>query len=663
MDNKDRYNELKQTLEYHSKRYYNDDEPEISDYEYDMMMKELKEIEKKHPDWITKDSPTQHVGGSPKREAGVLVKHRVPMLSLQDVFSKEEVDDFVKEMQETLDDPTFVVEYKIDGLSMALRYNNGDLDVAITRGDGIIQGEDVTANARVIKDVKQHLKDKIEYLEIRGEVYMTTKSFDKVNEYQELQGKKVFANPRNCAAGTLRQLDSSITKQRDLSLFIFNIQDIRGKDIKTHTQGYDFLKSQGIKVIDDYKVCKTSEEVWNAIQQIGANRYNLEYDIDGAVVKIDDFSQREQLGNTAKTPRWAIAYKYPPEEKETVLRDIELSVGRTGRITPTAIFDSIRLCGTTVSRATLHNQDFIDDLDIRIGDTIVVYKSGEIIPKIKSVVKSKRPEGTTPYKLPDKCPVCGAKTENNNGEVDLKCTNPNCPSKLLRRIVNFVSRDAMDIKGFGIAYVETLVDAKYVKDLSDIYRLKDKREELLNKKVIGLVKSTDNLLNAIEKSKENDASHLLTSLGINGIGKSASKSIMKKFKNFDNLLKATYDELISVDDIGDTSAKAILEYFSSEESIKLINDFKELGLRMDVDDNSLDNKLDNETFVITGTLPTLSRKDAASLVEQHGGKVSGSVSKKTSYVLAGEAAGSKLTKANDLGIKVINEEEFLEMIK
>lgn len=492
MDDLKRYEELVKTIEYHNDRYYNQDDPKISDYEYDMMMKELKKIEKDHPEFVTPNSPTQHVGGSAKREAGVLVRHRVPMLSLQDVFSKEEVQDFVKSMQETLVDPVFVVEYKIDGLSMALRYENGLLTTAITRGDGIIQGEDVTVNAKVIKDVKNKLKEPIEYLEVRGEVYMTNEAFDKVNEIQELNNKKTFANPRNCAAGTLRQLDSRITKQRNLSMFIFNIQDIRGKEITSHSQGYEYLKIQGMKVIDNYQVCHNFEEVWKAIEMIGESRDQLGYDIDGAVVKIDSYAQRQQLGQTAKVPRWAVAYKYPPEEKETKLLDIELSVGRTGRITPTAIFEPVRLCGTTVSRATLHNQDFIDSLDVRLGDTIIVYKSGEIIPKVKGVNKDKRPAGSVPYHIGNTCPVCGAPTYQEEGTVDIKCSNPTCPSKLVRNVVNFVGRDAMDIKGFGLSYVETLIDQGYIHDVSDIYILKDKRHELLDKKVIALVKSTDN---------------------------------------------------------------------------------------------------------------------------------------------------------------------------
>ena len=643
MDDLSRYKELKATILYHNDRYYNQDNPEITDYEYDMMMQELKGLEQKHPEYITSDSPTQKVGGSAKREAGVLVRHNVPMLSLQDVFSKEDVDAFVADMQDQLVDPTFVVEYKIDGLSMALRYVNGKLDVAVTRGDGVLQGEDVTVNAKVIKDVKNILKEPIEYLEVRGEVYMTNEAFDKVNEIQEIKGKKLFANPRNCAAGTLRQLDSSITKERNLSMFVFNIQDAKGREFTSHSEGYEYLKRQGIKIIEDYKICKTAKEVWEAIEAIGENRDKLGYDIDGAVVKIDSFADRQKLGATAKVPRWAVAYKYPPEEKETKLLAIELSVGRTGRITPTAIFEPIRLCGTTVSRATLHNQDFIDDLDVRIGDTIVVYKSGEIIPKVKGVVKEKRPADSAPYVIGNTCPVCGAPAVREGDNADIKCTNHSCPSKLVRNIVNFVGRDAMDIKGFGFAYVETLVDHGYLKDLSDIYGLIDKRQELLDKKIIGLVKSTDNLLNAIEGSKNNDAIKLLTSLGISNVGKSAAKSLMKKFKSIDNLMKASYAQLIEVNDIGDISAMAIINYFKNPDNQAVVQRLKEYGVNMNIiEAQDGDERFDGKTFVVTGTLPTLSRKAASELIEKHGGKVSGSVSKKTDYLLAGENAGSKL---------------------
>lgn len=664
MDAKTRIEELKKTLEYHSNRYYNMDDPEISDYEYDSMMQELKKLEKEHPELVTPDSPTQRVGGTAKREAGVLVRHNVPMLSLQDVFSKEEVCNFVNEMKEQLEDPEFVVEYKIDGLSMALRYEDGVLKLAETRGDGINFGEDVTENAKVIPDVKKKLKDALPYLEIRGEVYMKLKDFDAVNETQELLGRKPFANPRNCAAGTLRQLDSRITKERKLSMFIFNVQEVRGRTFATHTEGYEFLKKQGIHVIDDYKVCKTAEEVWDAITRIGENRGNLGYDIDGAVVKLNRIADREKLGSTSKVPRWAVAYKYPPEEKETKVLDIELSVGRTGRITPTAIFEPIRLCGTTVSRATLHNQDFIDDLDIGIGDTIVVYKSGEIIPKVKEVIHAKRPEGTVRFEIPDVCPVCGAKTEREKDTADIKCTSPNCPAQLERHIINFVGRDAMDIKGFGTVYIEELVRLGYLKDVADIYDLKDHREELIEQGIIGKEKNTDKLLDAIETSKKNDAYKLLTGLGIPNVGKAAAKAILKYFKEFDALEAADMDQLQEVNDIGEVSADCIFRFFGDEKNKVLLQRLREAGVNMAyIPEEGADERFAGQTFVLTGTLPSMDRKEAAALIEKFGGKVAGSVSKKTAYVLAGENAGSKLTKANELGIKVISEEDILAMTK
>lgn len=664
MDAKTRIEELKKTLEYHSNRYYNMDDPEISDYEYDSMMQELKKLEKEHPELVTPDSPTQRVGGTAKREAGVLVRHNVPMLSLQDVFSKEEVYNFVNEMKEQLEDPEFVVEYKIDGLSMALRYEDGVLKLAETRGDGINFGEDVTENAKVIPDVKKKLKDALPYLEIRGEVYMKLKDFDAVNETQELLGRKPFANPRNCAAGTLRQLDSRITKERKLSMFIFNVQEVRGRTFATHTEGYEFLKKQGIHVIDDYKVCKTADEVWDAITRIGENRGNLGYDIDGAVVKLNRIADREKLGSTSKVPRWAVAYKYPPEEKETKVLDIELSVGRTGRITPTAIFEPIRLCGTTVSRATLHNQDFIDDLDIGIGDTIVVYKSGEIIPKVKEVIHAKRPEGTVRFEIPDVCPVCGAKTEREKDTADIKCTSPNCPAQLERHIINFVGRDAMDIKGFGTVYIEELVRLGYLKDVADIYDLKDYREELIEQGIIGKEKNTDKLLDAIETSKKNDAYKLLTGLGIPNVGKAAAKAILKYFKEFDALETADMEKLQEVNDIGEVSADCIFRFFGDEKNKVLLQRLREAGVNMAyIPEEGADERFAGQTFVITGTLPSMDRKEAAALIEKFGGKVAGSVSKKTAYVLAGENAGSKLTKANELGIKVISEEDVLAMTK
>lgn len=663
MDIKEEVKALRQQIEYHSNRYYNMDAPEITDYEYDMLMQRLKQIEKEHPELIDASSPTQKVGGSAKREAGVLVRHNVPMLSLQDVFSKEEVLEFVREMQEKLDHPEFVVEYKIDGLSMSLRYEQGKLVLAETRGDGINFGEDVTANAKVIEDVKTSLKDAPEYLEIRGEVYMTEAAFSHVNETQELLGKKTFANPRNCAAGTLRQLDSKIVKERHLSMFIFNLQQVTGREFATHTEAYAYMKSQKIPVIEDYRVCYTGEEVWDAICAIGEKRGELAYDIDGAVVKINRYADRELLGNTSKVPRWAVAYKYPPEEKETKLLDIELSVGRTGRITPTAIFEPIRLCGTSVSRATLHNQDFINDLDIAIGDTIVVYKSGEIIPKVKEVLHEKRPEGAHTFVIPDVCPVCGAPTYREENTADIKCSSATCPAQLERHIINFVGRDAMDIKGFGTAYIEELIRQGYLHDIADIYELSAYREELIEKGILGKEKNTDKLLGVIEASKQNDAYQLMTGLGISGIGKTAAKSLMEHFGSIHAVADASMEQLVEVNDIGEISAKAIYQYFHDAKSKELLERMQKHGVNMvRLQAAGSDDVLANHTFVITGTLPTMGRKEAAELIELHGGKVSSSVSKKTNYLLAGENAGSKLDKANALGVTVLTEEELLQMI-
>ena len=664
MEIQEKIEALRKEIEYHIERYYNQDDPEITDYEYDQKMNELKRLEKEHPEYVTPDSPTQKVGGSAKREAGVLVEHNVPMLSLQDVFDRGEVENFVAEMKKQLDDPEFVVEYKIDGLSLSLRYEYGELKLAETRGDGIQYGEDVTANAKVNRDVKKKLKDKPEYLEIRGEVYMTEADFEKVNEKQELLGKKLFANPRNCAAGTLRQLDTAVTKERGLSMFIFNIQDARGISFETHTEGYEYLKKQGIRVIEEYTVCKTADEVWAAIEKIGENRGKLPYDIDGAVVKINRFSDREKLGATSKVPRWAVAYKYPPEEKETKLLDIELSVGRTGRITPTAVFEPVRLCGTSVSRATLHNQDFIDELDIGIGDTIVVYKSGEIIPKVRRVIHEKRPAGVKKFVIPNVCPVCGAKTEREKDTADIKCTSPNCPAQLERHMINFVGRDAMDIKGFGATYIMELVHLGYLKDIADIYDLKQHREELIEQGIIGKEKNTDKLLDAIEKSKQNEAFQLLTGFGIPNVGKAAAKTILKHFGSIEALMQADMESLQQVADVGEVTALCIRNYFQDENNCKIIERLKEAGVNMEMaESGSEDGRFDGLTFVITGTLPTMDRKAAAALIEAHGGKVSGSVSKKTNYLLAGENAGSKLTKANDLGVSVISEEELQEMLK
>lgn len=653
-------NRLRKEIRHHNNCYYNNDEPEISDYEYDQLMLQLKKLEADYPELVTKNSPTQMVGGNARREAGVLVAHDVPMLSLQDVFSRQEVEEFVTSAIEQLDNPEFVVEEKIDGLSLALRYRDGILVQAITRGDGIIQGEDVTDNAKVIKDIKEKLKEPLPYFEIRGEVYMSREAFAKVNARQELLGLKQFANPRNCAAGTLRQLNSKVVKDRQLSMFVFNLQRVEGREFASHTEAYEFMKKQGIKVIHNYQVCHTASEVMGAIDRIGASRGELPYDIDGAVVKLNSFAQRQALGETSKVPRWAVAYKYPPEEKETKLLNIELSVGRTGRITPTAVFEPVQLCGTKVERATLHNQDFIDGLDIRIGDTIKVFKSGEIIPKVRSVCHEKRPVGTVPFLIGDTCPVCGHKAVR---EADIKCTNPSCPAQLENHIINFVSRDAMDIKGMGEQNIHALIEGGYIQDIADIFNLAVHRDELIAKGVIGKEKNTDKLLAAIEKAKENEPQRLVTGLGIAGIGKAAARELMLHYGSIDALAEADVESIQQVRDIGSIGSQAIYEYFRDDVNGDILRRLKEYGVNMELQDTGIvDDVLAGKTVVVTGTLPTLSRNDVKNLIEAHGGKAAGSVSKKTDYVLAGEAAGSKLVKAQELGITIIDEAEFLQLI-
>ncbi len=656
-------NRLRKAIRHHNNCYYNNDEPEISDYEYDQLMLQLKKLEADYPELVTKNSPTQMVGGNARREAGVLVAHDVPMLSLQDVFSRQEVEEFVTSAIEQLDNPEFVVEEKIDGLSLALRYRDGILVQAITRGDGIIQGEDVTDNAKVIKDIKEKLKEPLPYFEIRGEVYMSREAFAKVNARQELLGLKQFANPRNCAAGTLRQLNSKVVKDRQLSMFVFNLQRVEGREFASHTEAYEFMKKQGIKVIHNYQVCHTASEVMGAIDRIGASRGELPYDIDGAVVKLNSFAQRQALGETSKVPRWAVAYKYPPEEKETKLLNIELSVGRTGRITPTAVFEPVQLCGTRVERATLHNQDFIDGLDIRIGDTIKVFKSGEIIPKVRSVCHEKRPVGTVPFLIGDSCPVCGHKAVREVDTADIKCTNPSCPAQLENHIINFVSRDAMDIKGMGEQNIHALIEGGYIQDIADIFNLAVHRDELIAKGVIGKEKNTDKLLAAIEKAKENEPQRLVTGLGITGIGKAAARELMLHYGSIDALAEADVESIQQVRDIGSIGSQAIYEYFRDDVNGDILRRLKEYGVNMELQDTGIvDDVLAGKTVVVTGTLPTLSRNDAKNMIEAHGGKAAGSVSKKTDYVLAGEAAGSKLVKAQELGITIIDEAEFLQLI-
>lgn len=657
------YKDLCEQIKYHMDRYYNQDTPEISDYEYDQLMIRLKAIEKEHPEIIAKDSPTQIIGGTAKREAGVTVEHNVPMLSIQDVFSKEEVLDWVHSVRALHPDVKFDVEQKIDGLSMSIRYQNGSLALAETRGDGLI-GEDVTANALVIPDVVKKLKNDYDYLELRGEVYMSHKDFDAVNEKQELLGKKLFANPRNCAAGTLRQLDSKMVKERGLSMFIFNIQSGNDELMASHHAGLERLaKEDGIKIAPSV-LCTTDEEILAQIDAIGEARGDLEYDIDGAVIKIDQVAYRNDFPAGSKYSAGHIAYKYPPEEKEAVITDIELSVGMTGRVNPTAIFTPIRLCGTTVSRATLHNQDFIDSLGIAIGKKVLVYKSGEIIPKIKAVVDDNDKENV--YKIPDICPVCGAPVVREADTADMKCTNDDCRAKLERRIINFVQRDAMDIKGFGEEYIKALIEEGYLNNIGDIYLLKNHRETLIAKGIIGKEKNTDKLLGVIEESKKNEVYRLITGLSIGNVGKASAKTLMKHFDSVDELMHASVESLQEVEDVGETTALAIHEFFHKESNIELIGRLKEYGLNMEAEKNQGTSELAGMTFVITGDVNHFkNRNELVEFIESKGGKAAGSVSKKTTALINNDSTSnsSKNKKAKDLGIPIWTEEEFLEKIR
>ena len=665
MDTAKRAEELRALLNHYSTLYYDQDDPAVSDLEYDTLMRELKQIEADHPELVSPDSPTQKVGGTAKRTAGVLIPHRVPMLSMQDLFSREEVEHFVQDCRDKLgEDISFLVETKIDGLSMSLRYEQGRLVTAITRGDGRNFGEDVTLNAKVIPDVAVQLKQPLEYLEIRGEVYMTEAAFAAVNERQELLGKKTFANPRNCAAGTLRQLDASITRERGLSFFVFNVQDIRGRELKTHEEAYRFLQDCGVTVIAHYFVCRSMEEVWSAVETIGEMRGSLPYDIDGAVIKVNELAARAQLKDTAKNAGYQVAYKYPPERKETKLLNIELSVGRTGRITPTAVFEPIRLCGTTVSRCTLHNQDYITNLNICLGSTLLIEKSGEVIPKCVGEIASKRPAGAEIFRIPMVCPVCGEPAVRED-TADIKCVNLNCPAQLERLVEHFVSRSAMDIKGFGAVYVHDLIQLGYLKDLADIFTLADHRDELIEKGVVGKEKNTDKLLAVIEKAKANPPAMLLTGLGISNVGRSAAQSLMDHFGSIDALSSASVEDMTAVADIGPISAQCVYDYFRLDRNLSLMEKLKAAGVNMVQEVRTAPAEglpLSGRTVVITGTLPGMSREEAAKLITDNGGKVTGSVSKKTSFLLAGEAAGSKLAKAESLGIPVLSLDELMAQL-
>ena len=653
---RERAKELADSLRYHNDRYYNSDSPEISDYEYDMMLRELENIEAQYPELITPDSPTQRVGGE-RAEKFSPVEHVVPMESLHDSFSFDELRDFDRRVRGAVGAVSYVVEPKFDGLSVSAEYRNGMFVRGSTRGDGRV-GEDITDNIRTIKSLPMRLSKPVPYLEVRGEVYMSNASFEKLVAYQEERDEKPAKNPRNAAAGALRQKDSRITAQRELDIFVFNIQQIEGVELTGHKQAIEFLAELGFPTSPFFRKSDSIEEVIEEIERIGDSRGEFDFPIDGAVVKVDEFALREELGSTAKFPRWAEAYKYPPEEKVTVLRDIEINVGRTGVLTPTGIFDPILLAGTTVSRATLHNEDFIKEKDIRIGDEVILRKAGEIIPEV--VALSKRGDNTVPYEMPKVCPSCGSPVSREEGDAAVRCTNTACPAQLMRNLIHFVSRDAMDIDGLGPAVLELLAENSLIHSPADLYKLR--AEDISSLERMGEL-SAANIIGAVERSKQNDLSRLVTGLGIRMVGQKAAKVICASFPTIDELMSASEDSLTAIDGIGDTMAENITAYFALPKTIELINEFKSLGLKLtEPVEEKKSGVFTGKSFVLTGTLPTLKRSDASKMIEEHGGKVVSSVSKKTDYVLAGEAAGSKLDKANKLGVTVISEEDLYKMI-
>lgn len=665
MDNtqaKNRIEELKKTLEYHAKKYYDEDKPEISDFEYDMMMNELKSLEKQFPELVSSDSLTQKVGGHVK-EGFTEVTHEVPLQSLQDVFSFEELKDFDDRVRKQLSDNgeklKYVVETKIDGLSMAVEYVNGKFVKAATRGNGLI-GEDVTNNAKTIKTIPMELPEPVNLI-VRGEVFIGADEFEELNEEREILGQTLFANARNAAAGSLRQLDSKVTATRPLDMFIFNIQRLTDNKFNSHYEQLIYLEKLGFNVNPVKILCNTIDEAIDAIKKIGDDRENLGFGIDGAVVKVDNLDYREVLGQTFKTPRWAIAYKYPPEQKETLLKDITCQVGRTGAITPMAILEPVKVAGSTISKTTLHNEDFVIEKDLMIGDRVIIQKAGDVIPEVVEVVKSKRTGNEKKFEMPKFCPVCGAPTIREEGEAVTRCTGIECSAKALRNIVHFASKEGMEIDGLGYSIIEQLIDRKLVTKISDIYELE--LEDVASLKKNGK-KFAQNLIDAINASKSNDLSKLLTGLGIRHIGAKSAKALARKYRNIDNLINASLEELSVQNDIGEVMAKSIYEFFKEDQTIDLINKLKEVGINMEsLEEESGDKRFEGMTFVLTGTLVKYSRTEASDIIEKMGGKTSGSVSKKTTYVLAGEDAGSKLTKAQSLGVEVITEEQFEEMIK
>ena len=658
-----RIQELREKTEYYAKKYYDDDKPEISDFEYDMLMVELRNLEKDFPEFKSKDSLTQKVGGHVK-EGFEKVTHEVPLQSLQDVFSIQEVIDYVEKINQKAEESNiknkrYVVETKIDGLSAALEYKSGKFVRGATRGNGLV-GEDVTQNLKTIKTIPMELKEKID-ITVRGEVFISKEDFEKMNQEREENEQELFANARNAAAGSLRQLDSKITKKRPLDIYIFNVQKIEGKEFNSHFEELEYLSKLGFNVNPVRIECNTIEEIENAIKKIGEDRENLTFGIDGAVIKVDDLKFREILGTTAKTPRWAIAYKYPPEKRETILKDIICQVGRTGAITPMAILEPVKVAGSTISKTTLHNEDFIKEKELEIGDTVVIQKAGDVIPEIVEVKKEKRTGKEKEFNMPKNCPVCGAPAIREEGEAAIRCTGIECPAKLFRNLVHFVSREAMNIDGLGENIIGQLLDRNLISNIADIYSLTF--EDIASLKKNGN-KFAQNLINSINNSKENDLYRLITGLGIRNVGVKASKILARKYKNIDNLFNATLEELSIINDIGPIMANNIVEFFKQEQTIDLINRFKQYGVNTQSLENDVeDNRFEGKIFVLTGSLENYTRTEAADIIEKFGGKTSSTVSKKTSYVLAGEEAGSKLTKAQNLGVEIITEEQFENMIK
>lgn len=657
MNYREEMKQLRETLNAHGYRYYVLDDPQISDYEYDHMLRRLEDLEREHPEEITPDSPTQRVGG-PTLSEFAPVEHPVPLESLQDVFNGGEVEEFLERVAGTFPDAEYSVEPKVDGLSVALEYRDGVFVRGATRGDGRV-GEDVTGNLRTIRSIPMTLPEKLPRLIVRGEVYMARSVFEEINARRELEGKPLMANPRNAAAGSLRQLDPKVAAQRRLDIAVFNLQLAEGRTFTSHTETLDYLKDQHFKVISGRRL-RRLPEIMEEIERLNDTRMERPFDMDGAVIKLNSLADREVLGSTAKCPKWAIAYKYPPEKKPAKVLDIVVQVGRTGVLTPKAVLSPVRLAGTTVTNATLHNQDYITQKDIRIGDTVIVQKAGEIIPEVVEVVPGERPETAQPYFLPDTCPVCGAPVTRDPDGAAVRCTGAECPAQLLRNLTHFASRNAMDIDGLGPAVMNQLIESGLVKTAADLYGLR--AEEIAQLDRMG-AKSAQNAVEAIAKSRENDLWRLLFALGIRQVGEKAAKVLAARFGSFDALANASEEELTAIDDVGPITARYLREWLESPQSKDLIARLKVAGVNMESRTKPVDSRFAGQTFVLTGALTRFTRDEAAEMIEQRGGKAAGSVSKKTTCVVAGENAGSKLKKAQELQIPVLTEEEFLALLQ